>query len=491
MTTISADPDGLSSGARCGAADGHGASGPARAGTRAKRPAAARAGAAGPALGTTEIKEQQVAASRELWRLQEVMWGVTRVSRLRGCHRWRAPGSSEATVQWSPAQARFGGLQNSYSVWASPVASARIGRLRAAELSRALDAWSARSTQHSVAFCTLTLAHSADQGLTEVWDTISAAWRGVTGTASWRGGPRTEGDVARFGIAHWVKAVEATHGQNGWHVHVHCLLLLERSLDEGELGKLRGRIYDRWSAAAVRRGFKAPTVERGVKLELAANSGDLGALAGYMTKGQLEGLSLANEITGGQVIKQAKIGNRTPFQVLADIGKAKAAGDDYARDLAIWGAWERESHGRRQMAWSKGAKDALGITDLDDQELLAEDDGQFMSEAWAVASIPAEQWAKISGNTAFRCDLIELLRYEETAEKAQATALRFLEDHGIYARPVMQRLYEPPEDDSVREPERGSESSGSPDERRASVRHVRRLIARRAAREVLTASGRR
>ena len=70
----------------------------------------------------TSDEEAKLAYSRKLWGLQRVLWSITQSKRFAGCHRWRAPGSAVARVDWSSEKgAQFGGLQDSKSVWASPI----------------------------------------------------------------------------------------------------------------------------------------------------------------------------------------------------------------------------------------------------------------------------------------------------------------------------------------------------------------------------------
>lgn len=359
--------------------------------------------AVGGRLGNTEIKEQheRIAWSERLWRLQRTMWAVTEIPRLRGCHRWLAPGSAQATVRWRRGEARWGGTQNSRSVWSSPVAAARIARLRSAEVEKALKTWFDQDKQHGAVFVTLTLRHRQGQSLRELWDAISACWRGVTATASWRGGARMIGDKQRFGINHFIKSVEVTHGKSGWHVHQHVILLTDRRLSGDEREALRGRIFSRWSRAAERAGLEAPSVAHGVRVDDAARSTDAGRLGAYVAKGQLGGL--ANELTAAIGKGGREKTSRTPFQVLSDLSEGKTA-----RDLAIWHEWERDSSGRRQIAWSRGAKEELGVRDLTDEELLAEDDESFDVAAVDLVGVPARVWWSKTDRGQRLCDDVAL-----------------------------------------------------------------------------------
>ena len=50
-----------------------------------------------------------------------------------------------------------------------------------------------------------------------------------------------------MGCVGWVRTVEVTHGANGWHVHVHALLIWKNQVDQEQ--------------AAVRRGADAPALD--------------------------------------------------------------------------------------------------------------------------------------------------------------------------------------------------------------------------------------
>lgn len=384
-------------------------------------------------LGTTEASTQNDSAafSRALWNLQRVMWSVTKDKTLAGCHRWRAPNSGLVSLDWSPLQTKFGGLQNSNSVWGSPVASARIGRLRADEVGRALGNW-VDDDENDVAFLTLTLRHNRTQPLKSVWDCIARCWNSLTRSASWRGTAKYAGDVDKYGIEHWIKSTEVTYGENGWHVHLHVLLLLNKSLTSKDRKKLESRIYKRWSAAAERRGFVAPSRERGVKLDLAVEKKDVEALGAYLTKGQLNGIDgLAHELTSGQVVKTARNGNMSPFQLLAVIDDKRKGQEDYSRELAAWLEWEKGSKGRRQLNWSRGAKDALGVHDLDDAELLENEDELIDSTAHTVAVFTPNDWREIQSDVEKRSYIVEYVGKASTPAHAKNRAERILKQLGV------------------------------------------------------------
>lgn len=362
--------------------------------------------------------------SKKLWQLQRTMWGITQFKRLAGCHRWLKDRSGGAYVQWSPGKAKWAGLQNSSSVWASPVAAVRISKLRAAEIERAVKKWQEKNSDHRVEFLTLTLRHTRDQSLKEVWDAVSYAWRGITQGASWHGGVRMLGDKERFGIEHWLRSAEVTVGKHGWHVHVHVLLFLNQSLDEPDRVLLSERFFQRWKNAALRKGFQAPSKKHGIRVEEAVKRGDAAAMSAYIAKGAVS--SIGQEIARGQQKQARGKLSRTPFQILADL----ADHNNFSRkkDLALWHEWEEHSLGRRQISFSKGLKEELCINDCDDA-LLEENDKKDFVDGFSIAQVTAENWsASVPGTTVSFSDSMEVrkdvLDYVSCAKDAVDAAKR-------------------------------------------------------------------
>lgn len=388
-------------------------------------------------LGNTAIKKQQqkllapVATSefsRRLWDLQKVLWEVSDNPRFQGCHRWRAAGSN-AHLVWNKSggekSARWGGLQTSSSVWCSPLSAAAIARTRQAQIEKALDKWT-ETPEHSVVFMTLTLRHKKSHNLGKLWDALSYCWRGITGTASWRGGVRMVGDKNRFGVEHFVKSVELTHGlKNGFHPHLHVVLFLNKVLSDDELAVLRNRFYERWSNAALRKGLEAPTKVRGIDVkQVVSGAESLKKLASYLAKGNVGKLSY--EVADG-ALKIGKGDNRTMFQVLGDLGRKKTA-----RDLFIWREYEQASTGRRQISWSKGAKDFFGVADLDDvaAELLDEKAVEKSSD-YIVALVDGIEWDKIKSDVDKRLFVVEYVSHSQSLEQAVKRAGRALDLVGV------------------------------------------------------------
>ncbi|NYD38039.1 hypothetical protein [Actinomycetospora corticicola] len=204
------------------------------------------------------------------------------------------------------------------------------------------------------------------------WDVLGYAWSAVTSGSSW------QADMQLFGgLLGWARAVEVTHGANGWHVHVHVLLCFREQVSADlAAASLGPRIFGRWNRALQRRGFSA-SEEHGWDLRR-AQLGD-GDLADYFTK-------MAHEVTSGHRKEARRHGGRTPMQLLAD------AVETYEETaMHRWWEWETASDGRRQLTWSTGARDLRALAGLGreatDEEIAIND-----QEAEEVIVLPGATW---------------------------------------------------------------------------------------------------
>jgi Replication protein len=263
--------------------------------------------------------------------------------------------------------AGYAGLVTCGSVWACPVCAAKIAARRAAELSAVMRTVLAQGG--SASLVTLTMRHRVGQRLTDCWEALSAAWRGVISGKQWLA------DQELGGLLGWVRVVEATHGRNGWHLHVHVLVCWQRSVSLQLAQEIGSRMWQRWTKALERRGFTSWQHRGGVDVRRASLQAD--NLSRYFTK-------LAREITSSH-IKESR-GGRSPFKIVTD---GLQTGD--ADDLALWAEWEQASFGRRQLTWSLGEHDlrklaALGAEQSDEEiaqeDLAGEDVLAFPHPTW-------------------------------------------------------------------------------------------------------------
>lgn len=169
---------------------------------------------------------------------------------------------------------------------------------------------------------TVTLRHREGMALKELVRGLCAAWRRT------RQGGKVQ-DVWTGRVSASVRALEVTHGQNGWHPHVHVLLRTTEWSDPE-----RAALQARWEASIVR------------ELGPAARPDDLHGLVWSEpfegTPGDERPLYLTKmglEVSG--VAKHAARGSRTPWDI------ARAAADGDSRALWLWREFYASTKGRR------------------------------------------------------------------------------------------------------------------------------------------------
>jgi Replication protein len=310
-----------------------------------------------------EKRKRKQAGRRERYRLRYKLRRITNLKRVRACGHTpvgnpRAGPTLRLSVLNGERVAGMTGLAHCGSVWACPACSAKIATRRAEELADVMR--HALEQGCSASMVTLTMRHHEGQSLKDCWNALGKAWARVTSGKQW------VSDQAAYGLVGWVKAVEVTHGKNGWHVHIHVLMIWRDKIGQAGAERVGQRMWNRWSRALQRYGFDSLRDSGGLDVRMATlQPGNGSGLHEYFVK-------LSHEITGGQA-KLAKGGGRTPFQILSD------AVEGLADDLDLWWQWERASLGRRQIAWSKGLREWAKLMpeqtdeEIAQEELLGED----------------------------------------------------------------------------------------------------------------------
>lgn len=369
-------------------------------------------------------------------------------------------------VRVSDGVAGFAGLQSCGSVWVCPLCAAKIAARRAEELGEVLS-W-ARREGHTLALVTMTVSHKRKDTLEDLWCAVSSGWGSVTSGGVWNNAetdqeyeerlrewkasglaheeakrlgqkpPRAprgwhkrqypeikRGDKAKYGVLGWARAVEVTRGANGWHVHIHAVMVLEGRQQAHERAYALGRsMHVRWNKGIAKRGFTS-SKEHGLRVDV--SEGAEQRLADYLAKaGEPEkavrnsvekaGKELAREATLGQH-KTAKRGGRTPFQILADLH----LGD--AEDWAVWTEWMRDSKGRRQLTWSAELRELAGLlAEESDEDIAAENAG---SKDDTILVLPIETWREL------RKDSDRVTQILNLAERSPRALEQWLEHEGL------------------------------------------------------------
>jgi hypothetical protein len=268
--------------------------------------------------------------------------------------------------------ARYAGLVRCGSWVQCPICASGICAARAVELSLGVATWLAGGG--SVWLLTLTARHGRDDDLRAWLGCFTAAEKRMKQGRIWR---RLHEDNILAGT---VRALEVTHGfQSGWHPHVHLLLFCCPLPDELLLIRL-GCLSTSWRQALASE-----------RLECAEVGFDLRpgeAAASYVNK-----WGLTHEMTLGHTAKRGRGQNRTPWGLLSDLVEAR---DRHAG--ALFCIFAQVFKGRRQLFWSHGLKNRLGLVHPQSDEDEAET---------TIAELERRGWGAVVG-ARMRAQLLEI-----------------------------------------------------------------------------------
>ena len=149
--------------------------------------------------------------------LRYVLWGVSELPRVRRCG--KVPTGDTVVAMDNGGVAHFAGLQSCGSIWACPVCSAKIRNVRSEEIAGAAGKWDRDG--NTVLMVTLTAPHDMGMALKPLLEVIAGSFRQVIAGRPWL---RVKKQV---GIVGTIRAVEVTHGENGWHPHLHVLVFVK------------------------------------------------------------------------------------------------------------------------------------------------------------------------------------------------------------------------------------------------------------------------
>lgn len=350
------------------------------------------------------------------------------------CGRALTYGSTLVPVLLNPAdddgrrKARFGNLFRCSSVWLCAVCARTIAAKRRDELRELLE----RSQKMKViltkngykksedlttgkkvdiVFLTLTVPHYAGQLARDLIEKITEARRKLYNRKEWK---RIKKELGLIGS---VRSLEVTIGKNGYHIHTHEILFIEREengvskifgkedtdeainnrLSIGQLLRLKNekdkykkneaykklhslsyweRISAEWASACLSAGLSCPDAH-GVTIHPGEKAAE------YATK-----WGLAFELTGSQTKSSGGLGDhrkgKTPWELLWSAHK----GDEEAGKL--WEQYAYAFKGRRQLVFSKGLAALFGAAIIpEDQQII---DLEEEAPAELLGTIEKETW---------------------------------------------------------------------------------------------------
>ena len=302
---------------------------------------------------------------------QQTLSWASSLPRVAGCRRvpW-----GRVRVRVQDGNAHLAGVQLCGSVWACPTCAARIRRHRAVEVGSAVA--NHMEAGGSAWMITLTARHRQGQSLDRMLDAVVEGFRRVLA------GRAAVAEKSELHVTGIIRAVEVTYGDNGWHPHVHCVLLLDSEPDAAALARAMARWSRTWRQFLAARGYE-PSLGRGVTWVRVDRAEEAGA---YLVKTQ-DGHGLGNELVRGD-LKRGRLGSLTPFELLTYAG---LTGD--ADAVLLFREFEQASHGRKALTWTPGLRRRLLGTprQLTDEEIVEEEVGGV-----DVAVFTPEHWRSIA-----------------------------------------------------------------------------------------------
>lgn len=355
-------------------------------------------------------------ARKRRYRYRNGLWNISTLVRCRACGRATRTASAEVGVRVSEGRAGFAGLVSCGSVWVCAVCSSKIMARRALEIGASVAV--APSLGLSVGLQTLTVRHHAHQTLARVWDGVGKGWSRATSGKGWKA------DRERFGHVGYIRVQEVTIGPNGWHPHVHAVHFA-RDLSPSGMEELHDAMWRRWAAGARAAGLAAP-LPHASDIQVVRSADLAGTKLGeYLSKGVADAGKIGMELTQTQSKVARSVHSTVPVWSLLD-----GAINGEADPLWLWHEWEKASKNRRQIAWSTGLRDLLGLraAEQTDEEIAAEELG---GEADTVVYISREGWDSLVRRPWLIADVLDAAEQTDTE-----TFCRWLTEHGIEHRRV-------------------------------------------------------
>lgn len=292
--------------------------------------------------------------------------------RVVSCTRDRISLSRDVEVwQRAGSHAAFHGLQACGSVWTCPTCSAKINRARRVQIRAAYDAFvharpliSEGIHDADALMLTFTIKHGFGDECAVLFDRLKQAMRHLQASSAWKSYAGVKATSTRraypspYAYVGHITATEVTHGENGWHPHLHMLGFFGRRLENREIAEIREKLFAAWCTACTKVGLPAPresitdrdgrTHYVGVDVRRAMSADE------YVTKfadDRKWGVEFELANAGG---KSAKSGGKTPFQLLYEYG---AHGDKVSGSMFI--DYALATLGRHQLDTSKTLAAAL------------------------------------------------------------------------------------------------------------------------------------
>lgn len=282
--------------------------------------------------------------------------------------------------------AHYSKLATCGSVWACPVCAVKIQQRRRLELVE-LVKWTYEQG-HSPQMVTFTFPHTRFDSLADLISRQRLAFRRL------RSGKAFSSFCKRWGYVGLVRSLEVTHGRNGWHPHTHELWIT-RPLSPSERVQFKEGILGFWLKACAAAGL-LDMADPDALRAFTAHSVDVRFNAqdsDYLCKQDASrNWGIDNELASSS----SKAGKQKGVHAHEFLVR-QAPGDS-----ALYVEYVQGMAGARQLFWSHGLKDLVGVEEKTNEQLAEEE----KEPAELLGLLTAEQWRVVRGNEA-RAELLD------------------------------------------------------------------------------------
>ena len=270
----------------------------------------------------------------------------------------------------------YKGLATCGSVWVCPLCAAKIQERRRQEVAQAIVY--AATIDRAPFMVSITFPHRVDQPLSMLLKLQSQA------LAKMRQRRDYMALMLKASAAGRIRALEVTHGQNGWHPHTHELLFLRPDVPTAWL---REELAHLWLRACRAVGLFVDGRDREadfLRHSVDVQAGDDG-ISGYLAKlDDQNAWGLSHELTKAS----SKQGRRTgahPFRLASEKATSR-----------LFLEYVDAMKGQRQLVWSRGLKAAVGVDDISDEDIAQ----QETERADDQIPVPNSAWRYVLANDA-------------------------------------------------------------------------------------------
>jgi hypothetical protein len=262
-------------------------------------------------------------------------------------------------------KAFFSGLVTCGSVWSCPICVAKIQERRREEIAQAVN-W-AHALGLQPVLITLTFPHKFWQQLRKLLAQQADA------LARLRKGKKWDKFKAAIGYEGMIRSLELTHGQNGWHPHTHELWFVKKDASADEI---KAHLQRFWLSACERAGL------------ISSDSADKCEISAFLAHAvDVKGNCSASDYLAKQDDSRYWGVDRELAKGSSKAGKAKGLhafallkqAESCKKSARLYLVYSLAMRGKRQIFWSKGLKDRVGVNEISD-ELLADQERDAADE---------------------------------------------------------------------------------------------------------------